>query len=93
MEKFLKAPICLAIYGATSFNQEWRSDIPRYATVNPNVPNELKTTSGWNQFAIAFFVGGLGGLILCLPSLRSLRCAKRIIQWQNLIYPKFIATN
>jgi photosystem II CP43 chlorophyll apoprotein len=53
--------ICLAIYGAVSFNPEWRSDIPRYATVNPNVPNELKTTSGWNQFAIAFFVGGLGG--------------------------------
>ena len=42
-------------------NKEWRSDFATYSTVNPDVPNELKTTSGWNQFAIAFFVGGLGG--------------------------------
>ncbi|WP_233220144.1 photosystem I reaction center subunit XI [Pleurocapsa sp. CCALA 161] len=54
--------ICLAIYGVASFNQEWRSDFPTYSNVNPDVPNELKTTSGWNQFAIAFFVGGLGGV-------------------------------
>ncbi|MEM7590264.1 MAG: chlorophyll a/b binding light-harvesting protein [Cyanobacteria bacterium P01_A01_bin.83] len=53
--------ICLTIYGAASFNQEWRSDFPSYSTANPDVPNELKTTSGWNQFAVAFLVGGLGG--------------------------------
>jgi photosystem II CP43 chlorophyll apoprotein len=53
--------VCLAIYGAASFNQEWRSDFLTYSTANPDVPVELKTTSGWNQFAIAFLVGGLGG--------------------------------
>lgn len=53
--------VCLAIYGAASFNKEWRSDFPTYSTVNPDVPKELKTTGGWNQFTIAFFVGGLGG--------------------------------
>lgn len=52
--------ICLAIYGKASFNKEWRTDLT-YSTANPDVPNELKTTSGWNQFAIAFLVGGLGG--------------------------------
>ncbi|PSB08470.1 chlorophyll a/b binding light-harvesting protein [Pleurocapsa sp. CCALA 161] len=52
---------CLAIYGAASFNQEWQSDFLTYSTVNPDVPNELKTTGGWNQFAIAFLVGGMGG--------------------------------
>ncbi|MEM7760842.1 MAG: chlorophyll a/b binding light-harvesting protein [Cyanobacteria bacterium P01_A01_bin.40] len=53
--------VCLLIYGAASFNREWRSDFPTYSTVNPDVPNELKTTSGWNQFAVAFLIGGLGG--------------------------------
>ncbi|MEL6494446.1 MAG: chlorophyll a/b binding light-harvesting protein [Cyanobacteria bacterium J06623_7] len=53
--------VCLAIYGAASFNQEWRSDFPTYSTANPDVPDKLKTTRGWNQFAIAFLVGGLGG--------------------------------
>lgn len=53
--------ICLAIYGAASFNQEWRSDFPSYSTANPEVPVELKTRGGWNQFATAFLVGGLGG--------------------------------
>ncbi|MEM8721654.1 MAG: chlorophyll a/b binding light-harvesting protein [Cyanobacteria bacterium P01_G01_bin.39] len=53
--------ICLTIYGAASFNKEWRSDFPTYSTVNPDLPNELKTTIGWNQFAAAFLVGGLGG--------------------------------
>ena len=31
--------VCLAIYRAASFNREWRSDFPTYATVNPDVPN------------------------------------------------------
>jgi hypothetical protein len=53
--------ICLVIYGAASFNREWRSDFITYATANPDVPNELKTTGGWNQFAISFLVGGIGG--------------------------------
>jgi len=53
--------ICLTIYGGVSFNKEWRSDFPTYATANPEVPDELKTTGGWNQFAIAFLVGGIGG--------------------------------
>ncbi|MEL6929055.1 MAG: chlorophyll a/b binding light-harvesting protein [Cyanobacteria bacterium J06600_6] len=53
--------VCLAIYGAASFNQEWRSDFPTYSTANPDVPDELKTTGGWNQFTVAFLVGGLGG--------------------------------
>ena len=53
--------ICLAIYGAASFNQEWRSDFPTYSTANPDVPDELKTNGGWNQFTLAFLVGGLGG--------------------------------
>lgn len=53
--------VCLAIYSVASFNKEWRSDFPTYSTANPDVPNNLKTTSGWNQFAIAFLVGGLGG--------------------------------
>ncbi|MEO1692118.1 MAG: photosystem I reaction center subunit XI, partial [Cyanobacteria bacterium J06631_6] len=52
---------CLLIYGAASFNQEWRSDFPTYSTANPDVPTELKTTRGWNQFALAFLVGGMGG--------------------------------
>ncbi|MEO0846063.1 MAG: chlorophyll a/b binding light-harvesting protein [Cyanobacteria bacterium J06648_1] len=52
---------CLLIYGAASFNQEWRSDFPTYSTANPDLPTELKTTRGWNQFALAFLVGGMGG--------------------------------
>lgn len=52
---------CLKIYGDASFNKEWRSDFPTYSTVNPEVPSELKTTSGWNQFTIAFLVGSMGG--------------------------------
>lgn len=53
--------VCLLIYGAASFKKEWRSDFVSYATANPDIPDELKTTRGWNQFAVAFFVGGLGG--------------------------------
>ena len=53
--------VCLVIYGAASFKSEWRSGFVSYATANPEMPDELKTTRGWNQFAVAFFVGGLGG--------------------------------
>jgi len=53
--------VCLLIYGAASFNQEWRSDFPTYSTANHDLPTELKTTRGWNQFALAFLVGGMGG--------------------------------
>ena len=53
--------ICLSIYGAASFKKEWRSSFPTYATSNPDVPDSLKTTSGWSQFAAAFLVGGMGG--------------------------------
>jgi photosystem II CP43 chlorophyll apoprotein len=56
--------VCLAIYGAASFNKEWRSNFKTYSTANPDVPNELKTRSGWNQFAVAFLVGGLGGALV-----------------------------
>ena len=53
--------ICLTIYGGVSFKKEWRSEFLTYATANPEVPDALKTTSGWNQFTIAFLVGGMGG--------------------------------
>jgi photosystem II CP43 chlorophyll apoprotein len=53
--------ICLSIYGAVSFKPEWRSEFATYSTANPNVPDSLKTTSGWSQFAAAFLVGGIGG--------------------------------
>lgn len=53
--------ICLTIYGGVSFKKEWRSEFITYATANPDVPATLKTTSGWNQFAVAFLVGGIGG--------------------------------
>ncbi len=53
--------ICLSIYGAASFGQEWRSEFPTYATSNPDVPDSLKTTGGWSQFAASFLVGGMGG--------------------------------
>jgi photosystem II CP43 chlorophyll apoprotein len=51
--------ICLSIYGTASFRKEWRSEFPSYSTAN--VPDALKTTSGWSQFAAAFLVGGTGG--------------------------------
>ena len=53
--------ICLSIYGAASFRKEWRSDFPTYATANPDVPDSLKTSGGWSQFAASFLVGGMGG--------------------------------
>ena len=71
--------VCLAIYGAASFNKEWRSDFPTYSTVNPNVPNELKTTGGWNQFAVAFLVGGLGGAFFAYQIYDHLHALKAIL--------------
>lgn len=53
--------ICLTIYGGVSFKKEWRSEFLTYATANPDVPDSLKTKSGWNQFALSFLIGGLGG--------------------------------
>lgn len=53
--------ICLSIYGTVSFKKEFRPDRLTYATSGPNVPDSLKTTDGWSQFAAAFFVGGVGG--------------------------------
>ena len=71
--------ICLAIYGAASFNKEWRSDFPTYATVNPDVPNELKTTGGWNQFVVAFLVGGTGGAFFAFQVYDHLDVLKAIL--------------
>lgn len=71
--------VCLAIYGAASFNKEWRSDFPTYFTVNPDVPNELKTSSGWNQFAVAFLVGGLGGAFVAYQIYDHLDVLKAIL--------------
>ncbi len=71
--------ICLIIYGAASFNKEWRSDFPTYATVNPDLPQELKTTSGWNQFAVAFLVGGLGGAFFAYQVYEHLDVLKAIL--------------
>ena len=70
--------VCLAIYGAASFNKEWRSDFPTYSTANPDVPNELKTTGGWNQFAVAFLVGGLGGALVAYQIYDNLGLLKAI---------------
>ena len=53
--------ICLSIYGAVSFKKEWRSEFPTYTTANPDVPDSLKTSGGWSQFAASFLVGGMGG--------------------------------
>ncbi|MGF1539670.1 MAG: chlorophyll a/b binding light-harvesting protein [Pleurocapsa sp.] len=53
--------ICLSIYGAVSFKKEWRSEFSTCTTANPDLPDILKTTSGWSQFAAAFLVGGMGG--------------------------------
>lgn len=71
--------VCLAIYGAASFNKEWRSDFPTYSTANPDVPNELKTTSGWNQFAVAFLVGGLSGALVAYLIYDNLEVLKAIV--------------
>ena len=35
-----------------------------YSTANPDVPDEPKTTGGWNQFAVAFLVGGIGNALV-----------------------------
>ena len=53
--------VCLTIYGSVSFKKEWRSEFSTYSTANVKIPNELKTTAGWNQLTIGFLVGGLGG--------------------------------
>lgn len=71
--------ICLAIYGTVSFNKEWRSNFPTYSTVNPDVPNELKTTGGWNQFAVAFLIGGMGGAFLAYQIYDHLDVLKAIL--------------
>jgi photosystem II CP43 chlorophyll apoprotein len=71
--------LCLAIYGAASFNQEWRSDFPSDSTVNPDVPDELKTRSGWNQFAVSFLVGGLGGALVAYLIYDNLEVLKAIV--------------
>ena len=71
--------VCLAIYGAASFNKEWRSDFLTYSTANPDVPNELKTIGGWNQFAVAFLVGGLGGALVAYQIYDNLEVLKAIV--------------
>jgi photosystem II CP43 chlorophyll apoprotein len=55
--------ICLSIYGTVSFKKEWRPERLTYATSNPNVPDSLKTSDGWSQFAASFLVGGMGGAL------------------------------
>jgi photosystem II CP43 chlorophyll apoprotein len=55
--------ICLSVYGTVSFKKEFHKDRLTYATANPNVPDSLKTIDGWSQFAAAFLVGGVGGVI------------------------------
>ncbi len=71
--------VCLAIYGVASFNKEWRSNFPTYSTANPDVPNELKTTGGWNQFTVAFLVGGLGGSLVAYLIYDNLEVLKTIL--------------
>ena len=71
--------VCLAIYGAASFNKEWRSDFPTYSTANPDVPKELKTSSGWNQFAVSFLAGGLGGALVAYLLYDNLDLLKAIL--------------
>ncbi len=70
--------VCLAIYGVASLNKEWRSNFPTYSTANPDVPNELKTTGGWNQFTVAFLVGGLGGSLVAYLIYDNLEVLKTI---------------
>ena len=55
--------ICLSIYGTASFEKEQQKDRLTYATSGPNVPDSLKTSDGWSQFAGSFLVGGVGGAI------------------------------
>ncbi len=71
--------ICLSIYGAASFKKEWRSSFPTYATANPDVPDSLKTTSGWSQFAAAFLVGGMGGAFFAYLVYDNLEVLKTIL--------------
>lgn len=71
--------VCLAIYGVASFNQEWRSDFPTYSTANPDVPNELTTTSDWNQFAVAFLVGGVGAAFFAYQAYDHVEVLKAIL--------------
>ena len=52
---------CLSIYGTVSFKKQFDPKRLTYATANPIVPESLKTSDGWSQFAGAFFVGGMGG--------------------------------
>ncbi len=71
--------ICLLIYGGVSFKKEWRSEFPTYATANPDVPASLKTKSGWNQFAVSFLIGGLGGAFFAYQVYNYLDILKAIL--------------
>lgn len=71
--------ICLSMYGEVSFKKEWRSEFPTYSTANPDVPGELKTTSGWNQFTVAFQVGGIGGAFFAYLIYDNLEVLKTIL--------------
>ncbi len=54
----------LFIYGRVSFTKEAGQKYQTmYAASGPNVPESLITTQGWNQFTVAFLVGGAGGAI------------------------------
>ncbi|MDJ0726621.1 MAG: photosystem I reaction center subunit XI [Prochloraceae cyanobacterium] len=54
--------VCLFIYGKVSFSNQARPPLQTaIAASGPEVPESLKTTDGWNQFTLAFFVGASGG--------------------------------
>ncbi len=74
--------ICLSIYGAVSFEKEWRSDRLTYATSNPSIPNTLKTVDGWSQFAGSFLVGGIGGAIFAYLILDNLSLLQAVVNGQ-----------
>ena len=44
----------------------------------PNVPEFLKTSAGWNQFAGAFLIGGVGGAIFAYFIINNLDLLKAI---------------
>jgi len=62
--------ICLSIYGTVSFEKEQQKDRLTYATSGPNVPDSLKTSDGWSQFAGSFFSWWCRGSYFCLPHFR-----------------------
>ena len=71
--------ICLSIYGSVSFTKEPQKAFLEMTTASgPNVPEFLKTSAGWNQFAGAFLIGGVGGAIFAYFIINNLDLLKAI---------------